>query len=92
MWKPTKRDRDVGRKCESGTTKRKLTAKRKAESEKLKGALNKYLKIGNADIEPDEKNEKDEDENNDKDESNDEDEKESNGKDKKENNAKDDKQ
>ena len=39
--------------------KRKLTAKRKAESEKLIGDLNKYLKIGNADKEQDEKNAKD---------------------------------
>ena len=79
----SKRNRDVGRKYESGSTKRKLRAKRKTESEKLKGALNKYLKIGNADKEPDEKSKKDADENNEKDENNNknEDEKESNGKD-----------
>ena len=86
MWKSTKRGRDVGRKYENGSTKRKLTAKRKAASEKLKSALNRYLKISNADKEPDEKNEKDEKENKNKYE------KESNDKDAEENNAKDDKQ
>ena len=65
MWKLTKQDRDVGRKCESGSTQRKLTAKRKSESKKLKGVFNKYLKIDNTDKEPDEKNEKDTEENND---------------------------
>ena len=73
------------------TTKRKLTAKRKAKSEKLEGAFEKYLKIGNADKEPDEKNEKDAKENM-TDENNNKDEKESNDKDVEENNAKDDKQ
>ena len=60
MCKPTKRDRDVERKYEkSGSTKRKLTAKRKAESKKLISALNKCLKTGYTEKEPDEKNEKD---------------------------------
>ena len=39
--------------------KRKLIEKIKAESEKLNGDLNNYLKIGNADKEQDEKNDKD---------------------------------
>ena len=61
--------------------KRKLTAKIKAESEKLKGDLNKYIKIGNADKKQDEKNDKDENNNKDEKESNDQDEKERNCKD-----------
>ena len=46
--------------------KRKLTTKIKAESKALKGDLNKYVKIGNADKVQDEKNDKDK--NNNKDE------------------------
>ena len=80
MWKPTKQDRGVKI---TKVAKRKLTAKIKAESEKLKGDLNKYFKIGNADKEQDEKNEKDKNNNKDENESNVQDEKERNCKNKK---------
>ncbi|XP_067132434.1 zinc finger MYM-type protein 1-like [Centruroides vittatus] len=49
MSNPLKRERDVERKYKSGCLKRKLSAKRKIESEKLRGALNKFLKIVNDD-------------------------------------------
>ena len=67
MWKPTKRERGVKI---TKVAKRKLTAEIKAESEKLKGDLNKYFRIGNADKEQDEKNDKDKNNNKDENESN----------------------